>query len=136
MQVGHGWPYIVFMNSAEQSVKVLGMAGEGACECCGTYCPKRRVAVLLDGVTEALWGSICAGKASGRKSGQVETEARNADDDKRRAVAEAARAEADERDAAFGSWLYFETGHTDRFLQLQAMGGMKAAREAYKKAST
>jgi hypothetical protein len=59
--------------------KVHGMTDEpGHCELCGTYCPRRRVAVELidaDGSTTGdvqLWGVVCAAEARhGRRDGTL-----------------------------------------------------------------
>jgi hypothetical protein len=59
--------------------KIHGMTDEpGHCELCGTYCPRRRVAVELidtDGATTGdvqLWGVVCAAEARhGRRDGTL-----------------------------------------------------------------
>jgi len=72
--------------------KILGMTDEpGHCELCGTFCPRRRVAVELrydDGSMSGdvqLWGVVCAAEArSGRRDStiarQLQAEAEEAGD--------------------------------------------------------
>lgn len=73
--------------------KVLGMADEGKCECCGANCPKRRVAVMpldADGNHAGdvqFFGVICASKMrTGSKAvrfqNQIVAEAQRADMDR------------------------------------------------------
>jgi hypothetical protein len=72
--------------------KILGMADEGKCECCGANCPKRRVAVRpvdADGCEHDVqfWGVICASKVrTGSKAvrfqNQIVAEAQRADADR------------------------------------------------------
>lgn len=73
--------------------KVLGMADEGKCECCGANCPKRRVAVMpldADGNDAGgvqFFGVVCASKIrTGSKAvrfqNQIVAEAQRADLDR------------------------------------------------------
>lgn len=75
------------------SFKVLGMAEDGKCECCGANCPKRRVAVMpldADGNQAGdvqFFGVICASKIrTGSKAvrfqNQILAEAKRADMDR------------------------------------------------------
>lgn len=74
------------------SFKILGMADDGKCECCGANCPKRRVAVRpvdADGCEHDVefWGVICASKVrTGSKAvrfqNQIVAEAQRADADR------------------------------------------------------
>ena len=50
------------MNAA----KIIGLADEGKCECCGANCPKRRVLVATESGEQA-WGVVCASKARGER---------------------------------------------------------------------
>jgi len=64
--------------------KILGMAEEGRCECCGANCPKRRVAVApidADGNEGEVqfFGVICAAKANRSTSARIVNAASNAD---------------------------------------------------------
>jgi hypothetical protein len=64
--------------------KILGMAEEGRCECCGANCPRRRVAVApidADGNEGEVqfFGVICAAKANRSTSARIVNAASNAD---------------------------------------------------------
>jgi hypothetical protein len=47
------------------AAKIKGIEGEGNCEMCGTYCPKRRIALEIESGEVVLYGSECAKKIMG-----------------------------------------------------------------------
>jgi len=114
---------------------VLGTTDEVTiCDCCGRKDLKGTVA-LCDhdaGDETVYFGCVCAARAMGIESVEVRKAARNADDAKVRAETAARNAAADVEYRVFQSWLDSKVGPKgERFLQLQALGGMAAARALF-----
>lgn len=118
-------------------VTVLGFVDDvTACECCGRTDLKGTVAVAFDGGSPNFFGVVCAGRVLGRSAGDIRTEARKADTE-RRAQEAAARLAAQE--AATRTWVEFLRAHgqgPDMASQIASLGGFAAAREAFKAKET
>lgn len=120
------------MNN-EMRFRFLGNTDEvTTCDCCGRSDLKATVALEDECGTVVHYGVVCAARAMKLTATEVRRGARKADDDKRRAE-EAARTAAWRAEYnAFQMWLDARVAPKgDRFRQLEALGGYKAARAAY-----
>lgn len=125
----------VHIHYGMNSVKFLGTTDEvDTCDCCGKKNLKSTVALSIDEGDAVYFGVTCAARALKMAAKDVRANARKADDEKARAAREAAEAIRRAEDARWGAWLTAHSTETDRFLQIQSLGGFKAARAAYEAA--
>lgn len=117
------------MNNAT----VLGISDDVTmCECCGREDLKRTVAISFDGAAAVYYGTTCAARAIKTTAADVRAAARRADDDKKAAARAIRDAEFRAEDARWQSFLDERApGGTDRFTQIERLGGYAAARAAY-----
>jgi hypothetical protein len=114
-------------------VRFLGTTDEVAvCDCCGRKDLKSTVALSIDEGEPVYYGVTCAARALARPVAEVKRETKRADDAK--AEAERARREAEHK-AFMARWEAFlataaPSGH-DVFTRIEALGGMKRARELF-----
>lgn len=114
------------------SVVFLGTTDEvSTCDCCGRQGLKSTVALQIDAAEPVYYGVVCASRALKQPAKTIRAAAKSADEAK--ATAERARINAEQaaKDAQFGDWLRDKTGLTERFAQLEALGGMPKARALY-----
>jgi Pyruvate/2-oxoacid:ferredoxin oxidoreductase delta subunit len=64
------------------AAKIKGIEGEGNCEMCGTYCPKRRIALEIESGEVVLYGSECAKILLNTTTAKVTAMARRMEDRK------------------------------------------------------
>lgn len=127
------------MSNAAKTFKVMGTTNDvTACELCGrTDLHHTIVLVPLDADgndagAPVYYGSECGARAAGWKQGEVVKAAKTADEARQQAEYAARRAVQEAEDAKFDAFLIVRTGITgDRYAQLQALGGFKAANDAY-----
>lgn len=120
------------MDTTAAAARFLGTTDEvDACDCCGRTGLKSTVALVLDGEDrEVYFGVVCAARALSMPAKDVRKAAKRADDE--RWAAECAAREA-AREAEYQAFQDFLDARVpalrgDRFRQLQALGGMQAAR--------
>lgn len=114
------------------TVKFLGTTDDvTTCECCGKSNLTSTVALSIDDGDAVYFGVTCAARALKMAPKDVRAGAREADDAK--AAAERAAKEATRRaeDARWGAWLAAHSTETDRFRQIESLGGFTKAHAAY-----
>lgn len=115
------------------TVKYLGTSDDfTTCECCGRKNLKSTVALSIGDQDPVYFGSDCAARAIGRSSAEVKRETKRADDAKY--AAEKARRDA-EHASFMKRWTAFllatAPAGDDVFTRINALGGMKRARELF-----
>ena len=115
---------------------VLGTTDEvTTCDCCGRSDLKSTVALNDGDNGDAIvhFGCVCAARAMNVASVEVRKAARDADAAKVRAEMVARAAAADAEYARTQAWLDAKVGPKgERFRQLEALGGYRAAMELYR----
>jgi hypothetical protein len=105
------------------------------CDCCGKTGLKSTVALSIDGGDAVYFGVTCAARAIGSTVKVVRAETKTADDAREAAEKQAREEQFRAEMAAWDAWLAANApGGSDRFTRIQALGGMTAARAAYKAA--
>jgi hypothetical protein len=116
------------------TVRFLGTTDDvTTCECCGRQDLKSTVALDLDGDSgqPTYYGVVCAARALKMDAKSVKSAARKADEDKARAERARTEALARAKDAAWQAHLDARAPGLDRFSQIQALGGIVAARYGF-----
>lgn len=122
---------------------VLGTTDEvNVCDCCGRKDLKGTVALRpADGSMDVFFGVVCAARATGRQAKEIKAAAKSADDHKR-SVEEAKRQAAGRvQDALWQAFLDVQVPvlkaragdppTVNRFLQIQALGGIAHAKAMF-----
>ena len=107
-----------------------------ACDCCGRVDLKKTVRMIqvIDGeeVGEfGFFGETCAANAAGRPVRDIRAEAASADREARDQIERERRAEQAAVDQVWFDFLAENGNGTDTFEQIQSLGGLTAAREAF-----
>lgn len=122
------------MANETAQVRFLGTADDvNTCECCGRKNLKHTVALSFDDGEAVFYGTSCAAVALRMPAIEVKRSAKKVDDEKRNAEMATRQAADRSRYAAFQTWLDAQLPSLkgERFLQLQELGGYKAAHGNY-----
>lgn len=113
--------------------RFLGNTDEvDTCDCCGRTDLKSTVALEDEAGNVVHFGVVCAALATRTTAKDVRSAARKADEEKRAREAAARQAEFRAEYDRFQAFLDSRVAPKgQRFLQLQALGGMAAARAAF-----
>jgi hypothetical protein len=117
----------------EATVRYLGTTDEvDVCDCCGKTGLKSTVALSIDEGEPVYYGVTCAARAIGRGVAEVRRETKRADDAK---AAEEAAKRAAEHKAFMARWEAFLVAAAPDakcvFTRIEALGGMRKARELF-----
>lgn len=117
-------------------VRVLGTTDDvTTCDCCGRADLKATVALSIDDGEPVYFGVVCAARATKRDAKFIRTAARAADNEREKAERKAREAERSAKWLAETlPWFAFLDANgkgTDRFTQMESLGGYKVARAAF-----